>query len=118
VQVKLENPSHPLVAAFPKEGFSHVDEPYFYKNAYSKLNFTPLLYFDNALIRNQRPNQELKSGKTYVAWIRPEGKGKVMYIAPSHNAQSFENPALLQFFLDGLQYVVGDVNCDETPIKK
>ena len=118
VQVKLENPSHPLVAAFPKEGFSHVDEPYFYKNAYAKLNFTPLLYFDNAKIHSQRPNQELKSGKTYVAWIRPEGKGKVMYISPSHNAQSFENPALLQFYLDGLQYVVGDVNCDETPIKK
>ena len=118
VQVKLENPSHPLVAAFPKDGFSHVDEPYFYKNAYSNLNFTPLLYFDNAQIHSQRANQELKSGKTYVAWIRPEGKGKVMYISPSHNAQSFENPALLQFFLDGLQYVVGDVNCDETPIKK
>ena len=118
IQVKLENPSHPLVAAFPKDGFSHVDEPYFYKNAYSKLNFTPLLYFDNAQIRSQRANQELKSGKTYVAWIRPEGKGKVMYISPSHNAQSFENPALLQFFLDGLQYVVGDVNCDETPVKK
>ena len=118
IQVKLENPSHPLVAAFPKDGFSHVDEPYFYKNAYSNLNFTPLLYFDNAQIHSQRANQELKSGKTYVAWIRPEGKGKVMYIAPSHNAQSFENPALLQFFLDGLQYVVGDVSCDETPIKK
>ena len=118
IQVKLENPSHPLVAAFPKDGFSHVDEPYFYKNAYAKLNFTPLLYFDNAQIHSQRANQELKSGKTYVAWIRPEGKGKVMYIAPSHNAQSFENPALLQFFLDGLQYVVGDVNCDETPTKK
>ena len=117
VEVKVEDPSHPLVAAFPKEGFSHVDEPYFYKNAYAKLNFTPLLYFDNAKIHSQRPNQELKSGKTYVAWIRPEGKGKVMYISPSHNAQSFENPALLQFFLDGLQYVVGDVNCDETPIK-
>jgi len=118
IQVKLENPSHPLVAAFPKDGFSHVDEPYFYKNAYSNLNFTPLLYFDNAQIRSQRVNQELKSGKTYVAWIRPEEKGKVMYIASSHNAQSFENPALLQFFLDGLQYVVGDVNCEETPVKK
>ena len=118
IQVKLENPSHPLVAAFPKDGFSHVDEPYFYKNAYSNLNFTPLLYFDNAQINSQRANQELKSGKTYVAWIRPEGKGKVMYIAPSHNAQSFENPSLLQFFLDGLQYVVGDVSCDETPLKK
>ena len=116
VEVKVEDPSHPLVAAFPKEGFSHVDEPYFYKNAYANLNFTPLLYFDNAQIHSQRPNQELKSGKTYVAWIRPEGKGKVMYISPSHNAQSFENPALLQFFLDGMQYVVGQVACDEKPI--
>jgi len=118
IQVKLEDPSHPLVAAFPKEGFSHVDEPYFYKNAYSDLNFTPLLYFDNAEIQSQRANQKLTSGKTYVAWIRPEGQGKVMYIAPSHNAQSFENPALLQFILDGMQYVVGDVACDETPLKK
>ncbi|MDA1268475.1 MAG: ThuA domain-containing protein [Bacteroidetes bacterium] len=118
VQVEVENPSHPLVAAFPKKGFSHVDEPYFYKNAYANLNFTPLLYFDNARIKSQRANQELKSGKTYLAWIRPEGKGKIMYIAPSHNAQSFENPALLQFFLDGLQYVVGDVRCDETPLQK
>jgi type 1 glutamine amidotransferase len=118
IQVKLEDPSHPLVAAFPKEGFSHVDEPYFYKNAYSDLNFTPLLYFDNAEIQSQRANQKLTSGKTYVAWIRPEGQGKVMYIAPSHNAQSFENPALLQFMLDGMQYVVGDVACDETPLKK
>ena len=116
VQVKLEDPNHPLVAAFPKEGFSHVDEPYFYKNAYAKLNFTPLLYFDNAQISGQRANQELKSGKTYVAWIRPEGKGKVMYISPSHNAQSFENPALLQFFLDGMQYVVGQVPYDEKPL--
>lgn len=118
VEVKLENPSHPLVAAFPKEGFSHVDEPYFYKNAYLDLNFTPLLYFDNAKIKSQRANQEFTFGKTYVAWIRPEGQGKVMYIAPSHNAQSFENPALLQFMLDGMQYVVGDVTCDETPLKK
>jgi type 1 glutamine amidotransferase len=117
VHVKLEDASHPLVAAFPKEGFSHVDEPYFYKNAYSKLNFTPLLYFDNAKIRGQRASQELTSGKTYVSWIRPEGKGKVMYIAPSHNAQSFENPALLQFFLDGMQYIVGQVACDEKPIR-
>ncbi|MCM0041871.1 MAG: ThuA domain-containing protein [Algoriphagus sp.] len=118
IQVKLEDPSHPLVAAFPKEGFSHIDEPYFYKNAYSNLNFTPLLYFDNEEIERQRANQKLTSGKTYVAWIRPEGHGKVMYIAPSHNAQSFENPALLQFLLDGMQYIVGDVACDETPLMK
>jgi uncharacterized protein len=117
-QVRVEDPKHPLVQAFPKEGFNHVDEPYFYKNAYAELDFKPLLYFNNAEITNQRKGQELTEGKTYVAWIRAEGKGKVMYTSPSHNAQSFENPDLLQFYLDGLQYVAGDVDCDEAPLKK
>lgn len=118
IQVRLEDPNHPLVQAFPSEGFNHVDEPYFYKNAYAELNFKPLLYFNNAEIKSQRKGQELTEGKTYVAWIRAEGKGKVMYASPSHNAQSFENSDLLQFYLDGMQYVAGDVECDETPIKK
>ena len=118
IQVRLEDPNHPLVQAFPAEGFNHVDEPYFYKNAYAELDFKPLLYFNNAEIEGQRKGQELTEGKTYVAWIRAEGKGKVMYISPSHNAQSFENPDLLQFYLDGMQYVAGDVECDETPIGK
>jgi type 1 glutamine amidotransferase len=75
-----------------------------------------LLYFNNAEIEKQK--NPLTEGKTYVAWIRAQGKGKVMYCSPSHNAQSFENPDLLRFYLDGMQYVAGDVDCDETPIGK
>lgn len=116
IQVRLEDPSHPLVQAFPSGGFNHVDEPYFYKNAYSALDFKPLLYFNNSEITGQK--NAMADGKTYLAWIRAQGKGKVMYCSPSHNAQSFENPQLLRFFLDGMQYVAGDVECDETPIGK
>ena len=114
IQIRLADPNHPLVQAFPAAGFNHVDEPYFYKNAYSELDFKPLLYFHNSEITGQK--NPLTEGKTYVAWIRAQGKGKVMYCSPSHNAQSFENSDLLRFFLNGLQYVVGDVECDETPI--
>lgn len=116
IRVRVEAPGHPLTAAFSAGEFLHVDEPYFYKNAYETLDFRPLLYFHNAEIQNQRKGKEVSEGKTYVAWIRAHGRGKVMYASPSHNAQSFENPQMLQFFLDGLQYVVGDVPCDETPI--
>lgn len=116
IDVKLADPSHPLVQAFPKTGFRHVDEPYFYKNAYETLDFTPLLYFENGKITEQKISNP--EGVTYVSWIRPQGKGKVMYCSPSHNAQSFENPDLLRFLLNGMQYVVGDVACDETPIGK
>lgn len=118
ITVRVEDPKHPLVAAFSSGQFVHVDEPYFYKNAYAESNFRPLLYFQNAEIQKQRQGKERTEGRTYVAWIRRHGKGRVMYASPSHNAQSFENPQLLQFFLDGMQYVVGDVECDETPIGK
>ncbi|MCR9016752.1 ThuA domain-containing protein [Aquiflexum gelatinilyticum] len=116
IQIRLADPKHLLVQAFPATGFNHVDEPYFYKNAYADLDFKPLLYFNNAEITDQK--NPLTEGKTYVAWIRAQGKGKVMYCSPSHNAQSFENPDLLRFYLNGLQYVVGEVECDETPIGK
>ena len=116
IQVRLADPKHPLVQAFPAGGFNHVDEPYFYKNAYADLDFKPLLYFNNSEIKDQK--NPLTEGKTYLAWIRVQGKGRVMYCSPSHNAQSFENPDLLRFYLNGMQYVVGDVDCDETPIGK
>ena len=118
INVRLVDPNHPLVKAFPSGGFTHIDEPYFYKGAYSSLDFKPLLYFNNAEIEGQRKETEQLEGVTYVAWIRKEGKGHVLYCSPSHNGQSFENPGLLQFYLDGMQYLVGDVEVDETPIGK
>ena len=51
-----------------------------------------------------------------LAWIKKYGKGNIFYSSPAHNAQSFSNPQLLQFFLDGLQFVVGDVKCDTSPM--
>lgn len=118
IHVRISDASHPLVKALPADGFIHTDEPYFYKNAYEELDFKPLLYFNNSEIEAQKKGQELTEGVTYVAWIRKEGKGHVLYCAPSHNAQSFENQDLLQFYLDGMQYLVGDVKVDETPIGK
>ncbi|PZX55455.1 trehalose utilization protein [Algoriphagus ratkowskyi] len=117
-QVRIVDASHPLTKSLPADGYNHVDEPYFYKGAYDKLDFHPLTYFNNAEIEGQRKGQEKTSGKTYVSWIRKEGKGRAMYISTSHNAHSFENANILAYFLDALQYVAGDVKVDETPIGK
>jgi len=117
-QVRLIDTKHPLVQSLPQEGYNHVDEPYFYKGAYDELDFQPLTYFNNAEIEGQRKGQEKTSGKTYVSWIREDGKGRAMYISTSHNAQSFENAAILSYFLDALQFVAGDVKVAYTPIGK
>ncbi|MFT5738072.1 MAG: type 1 glutamine amidotransferase [Maribacter sp.] len=63
-------------------------------------------------------NKETEEKVVYVSWIKRFGKGRVFYSSVSHNAQSMEEPRVLQFSLDDLQYVVGDLNCDASPIGK
>lgn len=108
------DPKHPLVQAFKGDGFTHIDEPYFFKNAYTDLNFRPLLYIKVDQLEGLK--NPVNEKVNYVAWIKKYGKGRVFYSSPSHNAQSMDNPELLQFFLDGIQYVVGDLKCDDSPM--
>lgn len=115
VVLELAEPGHPLLKAFEGESFVHVDEPYLFKNAYTHKNFRPLLYMDTSKLTKKK--KEIDEKIKYVSWIKRHGKGRVFYVSPSHNAQSFEDKRLLKFFLDGAQYVLGDFKCDDTPLK-
>lgn len=116
IHVKEVDKNHPMVRAFKGKGLVHVDEPYFFKNAYFDYNFRPLLFMEVAQLEGLK--KEVKEKVVYVSWIKKHGKGRVFYSSPSHNAHSMNNPELLQFFLDGLQYVVGDLKCDDSPMKR
>jgi len=115
MHLKEVDPKHPMVQAFKGKGFVHTDEPYVFKNAYADYNFRPLLYIEANKIEGLR--KEVIENTMYVAWIKKHGNGRVFYSSPSHNAQSM-NKELLQFFLDGIQYVAGDLKCDDSPIGK
>ena len=116
ITLNLVEPAHPLLAAFDGEPFVHVDEPYFFKNAYSDYNFRPMLSMD--VNRLHSVKEEVPDKIKYVSWIKRSGKGRVFYISPSHNAQSFENPRMLRYLLDAFQYVAGDLKCDDSPTKQ
>ncbi|TLF40334.1 ThuA domain-containing protein [Maribacter aurantiacus] len=115
IQVKLADKDHPILRAFDGEGFAHVDEPYFFDNAYFEYDFKPLLYMEAEKIEGK--NKEVSKNISYLAWIKKFGKGRVFYSAPSHNPQSYENPSILSFLLNGLLYATGDLECDDSPIK-
>lgn len=116
IHLKEVDKNHPLVRAFKGNGLTHIDEPYFFKNAYFDYNFRPLLYMEVSQLEGLK--KEIKEKIIYVSWIKKYGKGRVFYSSPSHNAQSMDNPELLQYFLDGMQYIVGDLKCDDSPITK
>ena len=115
MHIKEVDMKHPLVQAFNGKGLTHIDEPYFFKNAYFDYNFRPLLYMDVSKLEGLK--KEVAEEKVYVSWIKRHGEGRVFYTSPSHNAQSLEKPGVLRYLLDGLQYVVGDLEVDDSPIK-
>lgn len=115
VTLELAELDHPLLKAFDGKAFVHIDEPYLFNKAYADKNFRPLLYMDTSKLKNKKKpiDEKIK----YVSWIKKHGKGRVFYVSPSHNAQSFEDARLLKFYLDGAQYVLGDLKCDDSPVK-
>jgi uncharacterized protein len=116
VTVNLVDPEHPLVKAFGGKPLVHVDEPYLFKGAYESKNFRPLLVMDTDKLNCGKRQKDVQADVRYVSWIKKHGKGRVFYCSPSHNAQSFSNPKLLQFMLDGIQYALGDLPCDDSPM--
>lgn len=119
VTIDLVDPTHPLVAGFKGKGFIHIDEPYLFKNAYKQKNFRPLLVMDmTKLNKRTQQNPKIKDDTYYIAWVKKYGKGRVFFCSPSHQPESYETPVLLQFILDGIQYALGDLPCDDSPIGK
>jgi type 1 glutamine amidotransferase len=118
VTCTLVDPKHPIVKPFAGKPLVHVDEPYLFKNAYKEKNFLPLLEMDTAKLDCGKRTEAVRADRRYVAWIKRHEKGRVFYCSPSHNAQSFENPALLQFILNGIQYAAGDLACEDSPLKE
>jgi predicted dehydrogenase/type 1 glutamine amidotransferase len=115
VALTAAEPGHPLVRAFGGEPFVHFDEPYLFTNKYAPRRCRPLLVMDtrDMIWRDDRP---VPTEPCHAAWIRRHGGGRVFFCSPSHNAQSFEDARLLRFLLDGIQYALGDLECDDAPL--
>ena len=114
--VKLDDPKHPLLKAFAGKGSWVRDEMYKMGGPYSRDNLRVLLSFDMSKLPAGAPSREDKDNA--IAWIQQVGKGRVFYCSLGHNRHIFWDPAILQFYLDGIQYALGDLKADATPSAK
>lgn len=101
----VEDVSHPVNQAFQKEEFMFSDEIYQYKS-YDRSKLRILIGLDS-LKTDKKGNS--KTNDYPVSWVRSYGKGRVFYSNFGHNKATWWTPFLLQHFLDGIQWAMGDI---------
>jgi len=109
--IKIDEPNHPLTAAFGGKGFKINDEIYRTEPPlYSRDKQLVLMSLDMNDV-NTRSVEGLKPSDmdTGISWIKTYGKGRLFYCALGHNDSVYWNPQVLQHILDGIQFALGDL---------
>lgn len=114
VQVKLDEPGHPINACFDGQAFKIKDEIYQFKDPYSRQNQRILTSLDlsdpdTKAVKGGHPEKIVRTdGDFGITWIKREGAGRVFYCSLGHNSEIFWNPKVLEHYLAGIQYALGD----------
>ena len=116
--VKLEEPEHPLLRAFGGKHFTIRDEFYVMGEPYSRKDRRVLMSVDlsdpaSGAVNLVANPARAKDKDFALAWIKSYGKGRVFYADFGHIAEPFERPEILQFYLDGIQWVLGDLRAPQ-----
>jgi uncharacterized protein len=114
---KLEEPQHVLLAGFQGRGFQLRDEIYQFQDYYTRDDRRVLITLDlsdpaTAAQKGGREDQDYA-----VSWIKTEGQGRIFYCSLGHNGSVFLDRAVVQHYLDGIQWAMGDLEADATPKK-
>jgi type 1 glutamine amidotransferase len=114
---KIDDPDHPLMAAFEGKNFKLSDEIYRTDAPlYSRSKQRVLMSLDlsdptTAGAKGVKPSD----ADTGITWIKTKGKGRLFYCSLGHNNEIFWNPTILQHYLDGIQFAMGDYKVETRP---
>jgi type 1 glutamine amidotransferase len=142
ISVKLDDSSSPINAAFGGKGFKFHDEIYVFREEpfsrrykdlpepYSRDRLHILLSIDvpNTKIKAGPVTKEeekagwkahLRKDEDYaISWIQNVGRGRVFYCSLGHFDETYYSPMIMQHYLAGLQFALGDLKADATPSNK
>ncbi len=116
--VKIDDPQHPLMASFEGKGFKVNDEIYrTLPPQYSRSSQRVLMSLDMSddVTRNAEgvTPEDMDTG---LSWIKTVGKGRLFYGSLGHNHHLTWTSPLLVHYLGGIQYALGDLKVDDTPV--
>jgi type 1 glutamine amidotransferase len=122
ITLKMDESSHPINRAFQGEGFDVSDEVFQFSEPYTRDRLRILLAIDTDktdmseeryILPERRADKDIA-----ISWVRNYGRGKVFYTSLGHNADINWNEKVLVHYLDGIQFVLGDLDAPATPSNK
>ena len=120
IYIRVEDPKNPVNAVFKGREFPFQEQVMQFRKPYSREKLHVLLSIvvekSDYDPEKRRINPERRVDKDFpMSWIKPYHKGRVFYTVFGANPPSFWNPQLLQHYLAGIQYALGDLKADDTP---
>ncbi|MCF7975069.1 MAG: ThuA domain-containing protein [Phycisphaerae bacterium] len=117
--VKVDDPNHPLMASFKELGFKINDEIYrtdapYYDRAKQRVLMS--LDLSDPVTKNAS-GVKPSDWDTGLSWVKTYGKGRVFYCSLGHNHHITWNEPILAHYLAGIQFALGDLKVDTTPIE-
>lgn len=116
---RLESPEHAVNAPFANRGFWLNDEVYHYRG-FSPERSRVLISLDMTRGENlggdgfkQKLAHLVNIENRYpVAWVHRFGEGRVFYSNLGHNPSTYWNPEVLNHYLQGIRFALGDLDAD------
>lgn len=115
IAVTVEEPDHPLVAAFDAKDFWIADEIYEYGPPYDRSKLRVLLSLDPARSNMGVRWINRKDNDFALAWVKTFGDGRVFNTSFGHRTELFCDPRVLAFYLDAIQFAAGDIDAPVAP---
>jgi type 1 glutamine amidotransferase len=119
VAIKIDEPDNPLTAPFGGKGFKIKDEIYRTDPPlYSRDKQLVLMSLDmsDPNTRNVRGFKDTDED-TGISWIKSWGRGRVFYCSLGHNDEVFMTAPVLEYYLRGIQFALGDLEVSTKPTK-
>jgi type 1 glutamine amidotransferase len=114
--IKIDEPNHPLMAPFAGKGFKIKDEIYRTEPPlYSRDKQLVLMSLDMGDETTQKKAEKPTDADTGISWIKSWGKGRLFYCSLGHNHDVTWNHAVLEHYLRGIQFAMGDLKVDTKP---
>jgi type 1 glutamine amidotransferase len=116
--IKIDEPDHPLMKPFGGKGFKISDEIYrTLPPHYSRTNQRVLMSLDmsDPATKNAKgvTPEDMDTG---ISWIKRVGKGRLFYCSLGHNHHVTWTTPVLEHYLAGIQYAMGDLKVDDAPV--